>query len=184
MNPKPETEQPKINGVDVLVVKSLDQLQAACDELVHVRILMPGPKGVRVILAPVRMLRPVETERLEIVLKEAHPPLKEVLQTDGRKEFQYVPTPESLAQSAALQKVARALALWWCCPLFQESEAGKKLSASLDGSELKSAGPGRQAIVDLVQSHFTESILEKMYAVVRAQEFELEERVNFTTPAV
>jgi hypothetical protein len=166
---------PKVNGVAVLQITTLEQLQNACDELIHVKVVLPSNKGVTVALIPVRLLRPNESERLELILKEAHPPMKEVVQPDGTKQMQYVPTPETLQQAAALQRVARAMALWWACPLFRESEEGKALYGN-------DAEPSRQAIVDFVQSKFTESILEKLYTVARSQEFELEDRVNFTTP--
>ena len=67
------------------------------------------------------------------------------------------------------------MALWWTCPLFQESEDGKKLLA--DGAK-------REAVFDFVQSKFTESILDKLYQVVRSDELHLEDRVNFTIPPV
>jgi len=166
-------EQPAPQGVQLVHVTNLAQGQAACDRLIHVKVVLPGPNGIQILLIPTRLLRPDETEKLELILKEAHPPLKEVAQADGRREMQYVPDPETLEKSAHLQRVARALALWWACPIFRESDDGKKLVES---------GEKRDDVFAFIQSKFTDSILEKVYQVARAQEFQLEDRVNFTTP--
>lgn len=172
--PAVEPEAPKPPpGYEILTVTTLDQLQAACDTRLHVKVALPSNKGITVALIPVRMLRPNETEQLELILKEAQPPMQEVVQPDGRKEMQYIPTPETLEKAARLQRICRALALWWACPLFKESDQGKQIIKE---------GEKRDTIFDFVQSKFTESILDKLYQVCRSQEFQLEDRVNFTTP--
>ena len=169
-------EAPPVNGIEVLTITSLDQLQRACEETFHVKAVLPSPKGVRVVLIPVRLLRPDESERLELIVKDVNIPMKPVPQPDGTSRMEYVTDKETNEKIARAQRVARAMALWWACPLFRESEDGKKAVAISKESDQ------RAAIFDLVQSKFTETILEKLYTVIRAQEFHLEERVNFTTP--
>ena len=166
-------EPPTLNGVEVLHVTTLDELQAACETTIHVKLLLPGARGVQIAMVPVRLLRPNETEKLELILKEVQPPLKEVLQPDGRKEMHYVPDKDTLDKAAKLQRVARAMALWWTCSLFGASDAGKKIVE---------AGEKREEVTEFVQSKFTDPILQKLYDVVRSEEFHLEDRVNFITP--
>lgn len=169
--PPPEEK----GGVTTMVVTRLDELQTVCEKKIHVPVLLPSSSGGMVAMIPIRMLRPYESEKLELILKEAHPPLQDVRQPDGRIEKQYIPDAATLEKSAALRKEARSMALWWCCPLFAESEEGQTVAA-------KPAVEQRKAIHALVQSKFTEPILEKLYAVARAEEFQLDERVNFTIP--
>lgn len=169
--PKPENS--RINGVQVVHVKTLEELQSVCEQTIDVLIQLPTNSGVKAMLVPIRVLRPNESEKLELILKEAHPPLIDVPQPDGTVRKEYVPNQETLEKSARLHKEVRAMALWWTCALFRESEEGKKLIAD---------GEKRQSIFDFIQSKFTESILEKLYSVARADEFQLEDRVNFTTP--
>lgn len=169
--------QPVNNGFEVLQVTSLEQLQSACEETFHVKAVLPSSKGLRVVLIPVRLLRPEESERLELILKEAHPPMKPVPQPDGSNRMEYVADPDTLEKQARLQKVARAMAIWWCCALFRESDEGKRIQA------ITKEGEKRNAIFEFVQGKFTETILEKIYMVVRAQDFQLERLTDFTTPA-
>lgn len=161
-----------IGSFETFQITSLEQLQEACDQIVHIKVVLPD----RVVLIPIRLLRPNEFEQIELIHKEAHPPMKEVLQPDGRKELQYVPDIATLEKSAALQRVGRAMALWWACPLFQASERGKEILKMERDKQ-------RPAIVEFVQSSFTETILDRLYAMARAEEFELDERVNFTSPS-
>lgn len=163
----------KSNADQVKRVKTLEDLQSACEELLDVKIVLPSKKGVQTMLVGVRMLRPAETEQLELILKEAHPPLQDVPQPDGSVRKEYIPDPKTLEKAARLQKEARAMALWWCCPIF---------SASDEGQAIVKRGAQRSEIVTFIQSKFTESILEKLYTITRAEEFDLEDRINFTSP--
>jgi hypothetical protein len=185
-SPPLEDPKPQTNGkpdVDVIQVTSLDQLQKVCEKLYHIEAIFPRDGGgASVMMIPIRLLRPSEAEQIELILKEAHPPMVENVGPDGEKRMDYQTTPETIAKAAHLSKVARAIALWWCCPLFKDSEEGKKISESLRNGQPVTDKGNRQTVFDFVQSKFTEKILINLYSIARTEEFSIEERANFTTP--
>jgi hypothetical protein len=185
-SPPPEEPKPQTNGrpdVDIIQVTSLDQLQKVCEKLFHIEAIFPRDGGgASVMMIPIRLLRPSEAEQIELILKEAHPPMVEKVGPDGEKRMEYQTTPETIAKAAHLSKVARAIALWWCCPLFRDSEEGRQISASLKSDKPVTELSNRQIVFDFVQSKFTEKILINLYSIARTEEFSIEERTNFTTP--
>lgn len=138
--------------------KSLAELRALCEERIPVRV----PIGRRIVELEVRLLRPEETDQLELILAEAHPPTR----TDETGKVLFDRSdPEYLKKLARVTKEARALALAWCCPLVAEA--------------IPPGTVDRAKIFEAVQKQLTDVAQEMLYAVARSEQMAFEERLGF-----
>jgi hypothetical protein len=138
--------------------KSIAELEQLCREMIAVKI----PVGRRIVEIDVRLLTPSENEKLELILSEAHPPTR--TRADGQIEFDRS-EPEYIKKLAHRQKLARAMALYWCVPLLAEGRPGL--------SE-------RERVYEYVQGQLTDVAQEALYAVARSEQLVFEERLHFT----
>jgi hypothetical protein len=135
-----------------LAVKTLDELQAECEAAVVVELEIRARKRV----VELRRLRPEEEASIDLILSEARPPRAESV--DGREAYDWG-DETYLKKSKILQREARAMALWWSCPLFAASADAPK--ASGDG------GMDRKRITEFIQKKLTERALDHLYAAAR-----------------
>jgi hypothetical protein len=167
-------------------ISTLEQLEAACTR----KLVVPLQIFDKVVEVEARMLLDDERERVEQILLEVVPPLKAPPDGGHRPPLQphdpgghrpplrdEAPAPRQefdvsdtgyVEKLRRHQKMARAVTLYLCVPMFQ---------ARFPGLE------GREQILEAVAScHLTEAVLNTLYAVVLGENYKIEEQVNFSSP--
>lgn len=143
---------------------SLSDLRAAFAKHINLKVYVPALGEAREI--PVRVLTAWESNQLEQIVAEALPPAIETAKEDGTKEIKYDAShPDYENKRTALQREARALALYWAVPQLSEGKEGLTV---------------RKQIQEWVESLLPDSILDQLYMVARMDEKLLEANINFT----
>ena len=139
-------------------VTTLTEMQSFADEFVSLPFMLNG----HAIEVDVRRMRPDEDAQLAALLEGVMPPIKQgKTPEDDRIDFQNV---EFLKRKSAAEITARALAIYWCVPIFN---ADKPNLVRHD------------EITSHVQSKMTNQILNLLYAETRSGGIRIPEQVNF-----
>jgi hypothetical protein len=165
-----EVKRPEGRAPGIVEIGSLEELEAICTEVLHLRMQMNG----KTISIPVRRLTPAESEKIELILAEAHPPTKKNEQGEIVFDIADAGYRKVVAEK---QKVARAVAVYMGCPLFHKAE-GLRMKA--EGNPTGTGTLQREEIVAFVQGKLTDAIHEEIYRVCRSEDLVIEGRVNFS----
>lgn len=139
-------------------VNSLAEAQKIADEFVSVPIMLNG----QTMEVDVRRLRPDEDCQLAAMLESVVPPIKQgKTPEDDRIDFQ---NADFLKRKAEAEIGARALAIYWCVPIFSGERPGLTR---------------KDEIVGFVQGKLTNSILNLLYAETRTGGIRIPEGINF-----
>lgn len=172
-HPNPLPDRGGEGKVIVKKVASFEELQAECERAVLVKIPIRGVEYH----VEVRRLRPDEEAQLDLILSEALPPRVPAVGEQGQQRLEFdFGDPEYQKKNKEAQRVARAMGLWWCFPLFKNAK---------NAPSLKGDASDRGTITEWVQRQLTERALEHLWAAVRGDIEGLgdgqtvEERVGF-----
>lgn len=140
---------------------TLAQLRQAVTKLQAVEIVFEDQKFV----IPVRRLTPAEDAQLDAIINVVVPPIiKGKVMEDDRPD---ITNEDYLKRKSAALIESRALALYWCVPMFSQEKP-----------DLKNTND----IVAFVQSQLNNHILELLWRAVRDNGVSLAQLVNFTSP--
>ena len=141
---------------------SLSELQKFADLLTEVPISLNG----NTFMVDVRRMRPEEEAKLAAILDAVTPPIKTgKTPEDDRIDFQ---NPAFIKAKATAEITARALALYWCVPLFGVEKPGLA---------------NQNEITEFVQSKLTNAVLNILYAETRNGGIRIPEMANFFSGA-
>jgi hypothetical protein len=151
---KPPAAPPKLT-----VVTSLEQLQKECERNLKIEFDYDGKK----FQMEARRLTPAQDAKLAEILDLIVPPMIRGKQMeDDRPDVTNLEFIQKKNQAAI---IARALALYWCVPVFGAEKPGLEK---------------REEIVAFIQSKLNDQILNILYNAIRQGGVTIAELVNFT----
>ncbi len=167
-------------------ITTLEQLESVCREAANTTVIVRGKRYT----VPLRLLTPTENEVLNRIVGEAVPPVVDQADEESGevKKVHNIADPDYIVRAQALMRIARALALAWCCPLFTraiEENKGKQFEALVPGKVMPERkqmildANNRDSIADFVGAKLTSDVQARLYAVARHEEDEEDSRVGF-----
>lgn len=141
-------------------VTSIADLQKACEQILVVQFDL----GENTYQIDVRRLNPKEDAAIESIINAVVPPVLKGAKPEEDRLNYYA--PEYMKAKAEAEIKARAVALYWCVPIFQKEKP--------DLVE-------QPHIVEFIQSKFNHAILDILWQAVREPGVKLAQLVNFTS---
>jgi hypothetical protein len=160
--PKVDDTLASIGSAKEAPIQTLEELQKICRAPLRCEFILQEKK----VTVEVHRLTPLQTDEIEAIRREPTPPILK-----GRTPEENKPNYEDPAYKDACAKhgkLARAMTIYFGCPLFATEKPGLT---------------NREHVYEFVQSKLTDLILEVIYLTISGEALrvrEVNEKVNFT----